>query len=196
MATGIPKTWASNDAITSTVANAELATQWTAIYSPPRARLFDTNIVTIATQSAGSVFTTAGAGNLVTFSDFEAASYTGAMISGTAPNYDGLIAPIDGVYEVSAQFSWDPNTAGQRGAILKQGSTLIDIDIQNPSPTVDDIFGPSGLVGGTSVQVSTEVKALAGAKFQIFGTQSSGGSLDTAGSFGYLEIAWIGNYVP
>lgn len=196
MPTGTPKTWASGDAITATLAAAELEAQWNAIYSPPRARLFDINVKTIATQTATTLYTTAGAGNLLDFEEAETATYTGTMLSGPAGAYDGLIAPIDGIYEVSAEFSWVPNIVGQRGAILKQGSTLIDIDLCIPSPNTELIVGPDSNIGDTTMHLSTEVKATAGTKFQVFGTQSSGGNLDTAGFYGSLEIAWIGNYVP
>lgn len=194
MPIGTPHTWASAEALTSAVMKSEIEDQFTALWSPPRARLYAVNNVSINSQTTGTLHTTAGAGSLITFFAELVETYTGtSMLSGSAGVRDGLIAPVAGIYEVYGEFCFPPHATGQRAAVLKQNTTFVDVDCKLPSPTSGALWGPGSDIGCTSMQVSAELKMAVNDKVQIFGTHNAGTALVLENFWGCLELNWIGN---
>lgn len=194
MTIGTPVTWASGNALTATKVKDEVEDQFNALFSPPRAKLFSLSTASIASQAATTLHTTVAAGNLIGFTDVEAESYIGSMTTGTSP-WTRLIAPVAGIYIVSAHGTFAANATSGRGGILRlNGTTWIDADIRPASPTASGVApGPGGSTGTTSVTVTVDQKMAANDYVEFFMNQASGGALNTQSSWGYLELLWIGN---
>lgn len=199
MPTGTPKTWASADALTAALLNAELRDQYLALYGPPRGRLNNTSAGANPTLgTAANIHTTFVAGNIVAFSGFQGSTYTGSMTTGGS-FWDRLIAPIAGTYEVSGAAVFDDyasgsNVGGTRGALLVQnGATIIDANV-SPSVSTGLLAGPTGGNPSTCLPVNTELKLAAADYVQLAMTAfCPSGYVSESILMCYLELLWVGN---
>jgi hypothetical protein len=100
---------------------------------------------------------------------FDTERYDTASIHDNATNNSRLTAPVNGVYAVTAEVDWTPNTTGTRElTLMKNGSTFI---------ADDDRDGISTVFGGQSQSVTAQVQLVAGDYVQVGVLQTSGGSL-------------------
>jgi hypothetical protein len=195
MPTGAPRTWASGDALTAALANAEFRDQFIALYGSPTARLYRPiaqSWTLITQQSAATIATTVAAGNLLGFTQARVNTYTGLMTTGSSP-WTRLIAPIDGIYQVDGNVPWDGILNGQRAALLRlNGTTLIDVDVTNVS-VASAILNAGQTTGGTGQLVGTEIRCVAGNFVELYATSSNAASTPSVITGGSLSLRWIGN---
>ncbi|MGH3521366.1 MAG: hypothetical protein ACRDU4_00740 [Mycobacterium sp.] len=196
MTVGTPRTWASADALTAALANAEFRDQFIAEYGPPTGRLWRTgaNGPIVNSQTVGTLHTTFAAGNLMTFDQSLTNTWTGAMTTGSTP-WSQLTAPIDGIYEADGMNVWDGGTSPAYAALLVyNGATILDCEVRNQS-FHSDIVGPSGItssLGNPTCKVGTSIKMVAGDTVRLYGTQASGSTKQMWGG-SLLSLAWKGN---
>lgn len=192
MTVGVPKDWASGDAMTAATANAEVRDQFNGLRNRPRAR--------ICHPIGGGVSVTASA-TLTTFTKitglteitFEG-NYAGVDMTPAAA--DGLVAPVAGLYMVHGGVHFVGGTTGLRRAVLRKNGTATDLTdtggIQ-PSPDVTQGMGDEAEGQLTGAICGPELVLLAALdKVELFA--SSTAALDTSDfNTAFLELVWMAN---
>ena len=212
MPTGTAKTWASGDALTAALANAELRDQFIAQFGVPTGRLYFLSGgsvgggIVIPTQSAATIATTVAAGNLITFDGRLTNAYTGAMTTG-ASRWSRLIAPIDGIYALEGLcnfIQWGGPGGTPGAALLKlNGTNLVDVQTFDPGnvgggagPIGSVVNQPGDFMGGMcpSPTVGTDIKMHAADYIELYGTESIPSTTGYVTGQSCLSLTWRGNY--
>ncbi len=99
---------------------------------------------------------------------FDQERYDTAAVHDTATNNSRLTAPVNGIYAVTAQFTWggSAGTGSRLAGLMKNGSTLIARSQQLP--------------GDDDENITTQVHLAAGDYVEVVVLQTSGGNLAVA----------------
>lgn len=117
--------------------------------------------------------------NTLTTLDLPTTVYDNDQMHSTTANASRLTAPVTGVYQISAEVVWDGLASGDRA---------LDIVTSNGFSDASQVPGEQTLLADPKA-MTTEVQLNAGDFAELDVLQTSGGSLDVAGS---LEMHWLG----
>jgi hypothetical protein len=134
----------------------------------------------VNTLRVGSAEVAATSANKVLHPDFDIYDTAGVHDEASASEY--LVAPVDGMYVVSATIDWDPNSTGYRRST-----------ITGPSGPVASVAGPPLPAPGYTSQNPSGVERLAaGQGVRVEVLQGSGG--DLAARLSRFQMTYVGGY--
>lgn len=148
-----------------------------ALSSPDRVHAYQTAVTTLATSGAWQVIA------------FDSELYDTNSMHSTVSNTSRVVATVTGLYQVNVNVTFASNATGVRFLDLRKNAA----GVQTGGSSVGSARVHSVTANAAPVGFTVDVPLTAGDYLEVFGFQSSGGSLSTAaGSVStYLQMRWV-----